>query len=182
VELLLTETVLDLPMREADVAIRLSSPNQADLVRRPLMDIRMRLYASADYLERAGKVESLEDLAQHRFISFSALAPQPHDAADWLKALGAHAKNSHLKINSYFGVLKAALNGLGIAALPDYITREYPGLVNVLPEETSAPITVFFVYAEELRRSQRVLAFRDFILREVEIFTRGEGESTRAAE
>jgi len=170
VNLILTETILDLPMREADVAIRMSSPRQADLIRRKLMEVTMRLYASQDYLARVGRPESVEELANHRLIAYSPDAPQPHEASDWLKIRINPTRTPHLMINSYFGVLKAAINGLGIAALPDYITRDYPELVNVLSEEASPTIPVFFAYPEELRRSQRVLAFRDFLLAEIETF------------
>ncbi|MGF1553188.1 MAG: LysR family transcriptional regulator [Paracoccaceae bacterium] len=168
VQLILTETVLALPMREADVAIRLFSPSQADLIRRPLMDARMRLYACEAYLARHGRPTSVEDLARHRFVAFSADAPQPRQAIDFLDRLGMPPARANLRMNSYFGVLKAALNGLGIAPLPDYITRDYPELERVLPERESEAITVWFVYPEELRHSQRVLAFRDFVLREIE--------------
>lgn len=168
VELLLTEAILDLPMRQADVAIRLSSPNQADLIRRPLMDINLRLYASRSYVETVGAPETMDELVNHRLITYSSVAPQPGEARDWLARQLSNERASHLMINSYFGVMKAAANGLGIAALPDYITRDTPELVNVLPEEHSPPITVYFVYAEELRKSKRVLAFRDFILKEIE--------------
>ena len=48
VELMLEERVLDLPMREADVAIRMKEPSQADLIRKRLMTVEMRLYASAE--------------------------------------------------------------------------------------------------------------------------------------
>ena len=68
-----------------------------------------------------------------------------------------------------------------MAALPDYITRDYPELVNILPEETSPPFPVYFVYPEELRRSQRVLAFRDFMVSEVESFNRRKDVKPRVA-
>ncbi|MCB2105894.1 MAG: LysR family transcriptional regulator, partial [Rhodobacteraceae bacterium] len=42
IDLMLEERVLDLAMREADVAIRMKEPSQADLIRRRLMNIRMR--------------------------------------------------------------------------------------------------------------------------------------------
>ncbi len=170
VNLILTEAILDLPMREADVAIRMASPQQADLIRRPLLDVTMRLYASQEYIDQAGLPRSVDELAQRRVISFSPNAPQPHAAADWLKQHIHPQRRTHLMINSYFGVLKAAINGLGVAALPDYITRDYPELINILPEEASPPFSVYFVYPEELRRSRRVIAFRDFMVSEVEIF------------
>jgi DNA-binding transcriptional LysR family regulator len=181
VNLILTEAILDLPMREADVAIRMASPQQADLIRRPLMDVRMRLYASQSYLEAAGMPESVDELTSRRVISFSPNAPQPNAAAEWLKEHIHPQRRVHLMINSYFGVLKAAINGLGIAALPDYVTRDYPELVNILPEESSPPFPVYIVYPEELRRSQRVLAFRDFMIREVELFNRREEVTQRVA-
>jgi len=77
-------------------------------------------------------------------------------------------------MNSYFGLLKATVNGLGVATLPDYVTRDYPELVNILPDETSPSFSVYFVYPEELRRSQRVIAFRDFMVSEVERFNRAD--------
>ncbi|MEM1313704.1 MAG: LysR family transcriptional regulator, partial [Pseudomonadota bacterium] len=43
-DLKLTEQVLDLPMREADVAIRMKEPSQADLIRRRLFAVTMRFY------------------------------------------------------------------------------------------------------------------------------------------
>jgi DNA-binding transcriptional LysR family regulator len=181
VNLILTETILDLPMRDADVAIRMSSPLQADLIRRPLMDVTMRLYASKEYIQHSGLPRTLEDLAERRVISFSPNAAQPNEAAEWLKGRIHPQRRTHLMINSYFGVLKAAVNGLGVATLPDYITRDYPELVNVMPDEHSPPIPVYFVYPEELRRSQRVLAFRDFMVNEVEIFNRNQTVKPRVA-
>lgn len=172
VDLRLTEETLDLGMREADVAIRFGAPKQADLIRRPLMESRMRLYAERGYVDKYGKPETESELAQRRFISFSPRAPQPDGARTWLAAKAANAPRSRLTMNSYFGVLQAARAGLGIAALPDYVTRGYPELVNVLEDDVSDSFTIFFCYPQELRRSRRVLAFRDFLLSEVAQFNR----------
>ena len=54
IDLMLEERILDLPMREADVAIRLKEPSQADLIRRRLMEVHIRLYASRAYVEKHG--------------------------------------------------------------------------------------------------------------------------------
>src|SRR6056297_2490925 len=68
IDLMLEERVLDLPMREADVAIRMKEPSQADLIRKRLMSVNMRLYASPAYLDDRGRPESMDDLAGHRLI------------------------------------------------------------------------------------------------------------------
>lgn len=172
VNLILTESTLDLGMREADVAIRFGEPTQADLIRRPLMSVQMRLYASKDYISEFGAPTDAADLVTRRFVSFSPDAPQPEASRVWVASKFSSERSSHLTMNSYFGILKAATSGIGIAALPDYVTRGYPQLVNVMPEDTSPSFTAFFCYPEELRRSQRVLAFRDFMLEQVDLFNR----------
>lgn len=179
VNLILTEDTLDLGMREADVAIRFGEPKQSDLIRRPLMEVRMRLYASREYIDRLGAPETDEDLISRRFVSFSPDAPQPEAARVWLTSQFTPERRSNLTMNSYFGILKAAVAGIGIAALPDYVTRGYPELLNVMPEDTSPPFTAFFCYPQELRRSQRVTAFRDFLLEQVAEFN-AEADRTAA--
>ena len=41
-------------MREADVAIRMKEPSQADLIRKRLMNVNMRLFATSEYLRANG--------------------------------------------------------------------------------------------------------------------------------
>jgi DNA-binding transcriptional LysR family regulator len=167
IQLLLEERVLDLPMREADVAIRMKEPSQADLVRRRLMDIRMRLYASRPYLDANGTPARIEDLAQHRLVFFTPDSPQVNAGRVWLQKFLESDTRSRLSINNYFGVLQAVRNGLGIGALPEYLAVDSPDLIHVLPDEASDTIPVYLAYPQELRSSKRVEAFRDFVLTEI---------------
>jgi DNA-binding transcriptional LysR family regulator len=70
-------------------------------------------------------------------------------------------------VNNYFGVLHATLHGLGLGLLPDYVAHDYDQLVRVLPDVESAEVPVFLAYPEELRHSQRISAFRDFVQEEI---------------
>ena len=169
VDLMLDETVLDLPMREADIAIRMREPTQADVIRRPLMQVAIRLYASPEYVQRHGAPQSLSELGEHRLISYSPNAPQPVSSMDWLYR---HLRNRRrlITVNNYYGVLQAARNALGIAAIPDYMVRDVAGMIHVTPELESPSYTIFLVYPEELRGSRRVSLFREFILSEIEKF------------
>ncbi len=167
IDLMLEERVLDLPMREADVAIRMKEPSQADLIRRRLLNIRMRLYATPEYLAEHGTPLTMDDFSQHRLICQHASTAQVAAGANLVAELMTHDIPSTLTVNNYFGVLQGVLNHLGIGVLPDYITDDFSHLVRVLPEVESHEVPVFLAYPEELRHSKRVAAFRDFVTEEI---------------
>jgi len=167
IDLMLEERVLDLPMREADVAIRMKEPTQADLIRKRLMNIHMRLYATKEYLAEHGTPKNMDEFAHHRLISQHAGTPQVAAGALLVAELMSHDIPSTLTVNNYFGVLQGVLNHLGIGLLPHYITEDSPDLVRVLPDVESGEVPVFLAYPEELRHSKRVAAFRDFVMEEI---------------
>lgn len=165
-ELMLEERILDLPMREADLAIRMKEPSQADLIRRRLMEVRIRLYASRAYSEREGLPRSIEDLAARRLVVQSPNSHQVRAGAEFVQPILANA-SSTFTVNNYFGILQGVIQGIGIGSLPDYVTADFPDLVQVLPGVESAPIPVYLAYVQELRQNKRVCAFRDFVLEEI---------------
>ncbi len=167
IDLMLEERVLDLPMREADVAIRMKEPSQADLIRKRLMAVRMRLYATPEYEAKNGLPQRLEDIVDHRLICQNPSSAQVGAGASLVQHLMTYDIRSTLTVNNYFGVLQAVLNNLGIGVLPDYLTHDFPGLVRVLPDVESNEVPVFLAYPEELRQSKRIAAFRDFVQEEI---------------
>ncbi|MGB3408203.1 MAG: LysR family transcriptional regulator [Jannaschia sp.] len=167
IDLMLEERVLDLPMREADVAIRMKEPSQADLVRKRLMDIRMQLFATPSYLEEYGTPTSLHDLANHRLICQHAGATQVSAGATLVRELMTYEVGRTLTVNNYFGVLQSVLSDLGIGVLPDYLQQDFPNLIRVFPTIESNEVPVFLAFPEELRGSRRIEAFRDFVVEEV---------------
>jgi DNA-binding transcriptional LysR family regulator len=176
IDLMLEERVLDLPMREADVAIRMKEPSQADLIRRRLMSVRMRLYASSGYLKAAGTPERMADLSTHRLICQNTTSFQVAAGASLVQELLTYDIRSLLTVNNYFGVLQGVLNNLGIGVLPDYLTEDFPDLVRVLPDVDSNEVPVFLAYPEELRNSKRISAFRDFVMEEIFAYRKKQKE------
>jgi len=173
IDLMLEERVLDLPMREADVAIRMKEPSQSDLIRRRLLNIRMRLYATREYLAQNGTPEDLAELAEHRVICQNPTTPQVSAGAALAQTLLAQEPRSVLMVNNYFGVLQAILAHVGIGILPDYLTYDFPErIVRVIPDHESPEVPVFLAFPEELRTSRRVSAFRDFVLEEIATYRR----------
>ena len=167
IDLMLEERVLDLPMREADVAIRMKEPSQADLIRRRLMTVSMRLYATPEYLEEHDRPETMEDLNKHRLIYLNTKATQVNAGATLVQELLTHDISSRLTVNNYFGVLQAMRSHLGIGVLPDYVVEDFKDIERILPDVESNEIPVFLAYPEELRQSRRIAAFRDFVTEEI---------------
>jgi DNA-binding transcriptional LysR family regulator len=167
VDLMLEERVLDLPMREADVAIRMKEPSQADLVRKRLMTVRMGLYASPEYLEKHGTPERMEDMADHRLICQNSDSDQVGAGLQLVKELMMYDLRSLLTVNNYFGVLQGVVHHLGLGVLPNYLIQDFPHIVQVMPDIESAEVPVYLAYPEELRQSKRVAAFKDFVQEEI---------------
>jgi len=167
IDLMLEEKVLDLPMREADVAIRMKEPSQADLVRKRLMNIRMRLYASPEYIAKHGLPERIEDISKHRLICQNPRSAQVASGLALVQRLMTYNVSSMLTVNNYFGVLQSVIHGLGIGMLPDYSAQDLRSVIRVLPDVESVEVPVYLAYPEELRQSKRIAAFRDFVEAEI---------------
>jgi DNA-binding transcriptional LysR family regulator len=170
VELIFDDRELDLSTREADVAIRMRRPKQLNLIQKKFVDFNYHIYGSNEYLEKNGYPKILKDLDKHRFITYGKGAPSPVYNPDWVLKLGAKEgkkRKSVMKVNSVYGLLLAVQSGVGLAALPDYITHNIPNLTKVLPEEPGKPTETHFVYPASLKNNARLMAFRNFIFSKV---------------
>ncbi len=168
--LLLDDSDLDLAMREADVAIRMHAPKQPDLVQRHLMTIRWTILASKPYLARHGTPGRAEELDDHALILFGDYRPPVADI-NWLAHAGRRAgqpRRAVLEVNSMQAMAVAVRAGVGIAALPTWMSDEAEGLQSILADLKPPKMDVYFVYPEELRNSKRVAVFRDFLLAEIQ--------------
>ena len=164
---------LDLGMREADVAIRLRQPTQPDLIQRKLFTVHFHVFAAPVYLKRFGTPKRIEDIDDHRIVTFGEQAPAYLREMNWLETAGRQPgdpRNSVLKVNNLVAIKRAVQAGVGIAILPDYIIETDTGLVQVLTElEDKVPaFDTYFVYPAELKNTARVKVFRDFLVANAE--------------
>jgi DNA-binding transcriptional LysR family regulator len=180
--LLLDDNELDLSMREADIAIRMSAPRQPDLIQRHLMTVRTHLYAHKSYAEKRGLPQSVGELDGHSMIAYPTEARAPVANINWLLHAGdppGGERTTILRVNSLYAIYRAVESGLGLASLPDYVVDNNPDIIRVLPDLSGPRIDAYFVYAEELRHSKRISVFRDFLVRKVsETFPAGHASST----
>lgn len=168
IRLMLDDHELDLAGLEAEVGIRPWPSTQNDLVQRKLLSVRQHLYSSHTYVNQNGMPASVEDLDNHPIIHYGPPQLAPIPGLDWAAKVGrpegAPPRPAVIEVNTIYGVMKTVEAGMGIAALPDYVARENPKLVRVLPDVEGPDFEVFFVYPSELRGSRRIVAFRDFLI------------------
>lgn len=161
---------LDLSMGQADVAIRFATQTQPNLVRRHMMSIRYHVFASKDYIAEYGTPLSAEDLDQHALIVYGEDSPAPVAGINWLLDAGVESgrmRKPALRVNNVYGIYRAIQSGLGIGALPYYMSEDSEGLVEILADLHGPSFDVFFVYPEELRRSKRIAVVRDFLIGQI---------------
>jgi DNA-binding transcriptional LysR family regulator len=170
VHIVMEDHELDLAQREADLALRMRAPVQADLIQRKLFTVHYHMYASKEYLAKTGTPTTMEEVADHTIITYGETAAPEIRDINWLlesvrKLSRAGNKGRIVRINNMMGILQATESGLGIAAVPDYVAAERPNLVRVLPDTMGPSFDVHLVYADALRQSKRVAAFRDFLVK-----------------
>lgn len=169
--LMLTDQPLDLSMREADVALRMGQPTQADLIQRKLLTIHHHIYAAPCYLQKHGAPTTPAELDDHTIISYGRPTGAPSPAPlNWLEYLGRSENDPRpaaLTVNNIYGVLQAVEGGMGLGALPSYIVQDSNKLVRLLPDVDGPTFDIYYVYPEELRNSKRISVFRDFLLKKI---------------
>jgi DNA-binding transcriptional LysR family regulator len=154
VRLIADTRYVSLIRREADIAVRLSRPAEADLVARKIGVVSFALYASPEYLAS----HAPED---YEFIGYD-------DSMDgavqqmWLDAL-AHSRPVVLRSNSLDVQASAARAGVGVAVLP-YFLGDWDENLSVI-EGTGEPLTreVWLSIHNDLRHAPSIRSVMQFI-------------------
>jgi DNA-binding transcriptional LysR family regulator len=165
--LALDDRVLNLGMREADVAIRLFQPDQPDLVQKHLTTLPFGIYASKSYLATHGTPERVSDLKTHRLIAFPDTTPPPYPNPNWLLRVAGFtpdARPNALLTNTVSAMATLVRSGYGIGVLPQFMVANDPNIIPLLPDIKHPGVEMYFVYPEARRHSRRIDMFRDFLL------------------
>jgi DNA-binding transcriptional LysR family regulator len=148
-----------LSRREADIAITLERPTEGRLVSAKLTDYTLGLYASKAYIAAHGAPANAEDLKNHRRIGY--VEDLLYTASLNFTSEILRSWDAHFEISSAIGQTEAVRSGAGIGILHDYIARNDPDLVRVLPRTDikRAYWTTWHESARELLRVKTVIRF-----------------------
>ncbi len=162
--LLLKDEDVNLFTREADIAITTTKPKNADLLYREVTPYPFRIYAGRTYLKKNGIPKTIEDLDNHRLITFGKNLHPINNDLTWLLTLGAKKKRKpYLSINNIEAIYDCVKSGLGISAFNRYVVKDDPELEEILPGSSPASLSQYIVYPSYLGKIKRAQLFIDFL-------------------
>lgn len=156
IEMVITNEYVDLVKENIDIAFRAGKLKDSTLLQKKFIPTSFILVCSKKYIEKFSKPNTLEDLKNHKYMSFKPLEKLILNKAVSLKPI--------LVTDSLPMLLKLALNGDGITMLPDFLCQEYLSskeLISVIPSWRSKNENVHILYPPTKNLSKRVKAFID---------------------
>jgi DNA-binding transcriptional LysR family regulator len=163
VELSCTRERLDLGRREADVSLRLTRPEEDQLVIKRLAPVELALYVSQGYIARRGL--PADDLSGHDAVHFAELRAFSREN-EWLERELCGASVS-VRSNSVSTVYASCVGGAGIALLPRIVADRDSRLVRVR-EAGPEPRWIWQAMHQDLAQTARMRAVSAWL---AEIFT-----------
>lgn len=166
----LNDRRVDLIEEGADVAIRIGHLKDSSLIARRLFEARTVVVAAESYLERFGRPQEPEELAEHRCLVYANLP----DPGTWVcRDDEGRARRVqigvHMSASSGDFLTAAATEGLGIALQPTFIAGDAIRRGELVPVLSGYhwPVTpAWAVYPPARQLSSRVRAFIDFVAEE----------------
>lgn len=160
-EIAADNSVRDLLLREADIAIRHMRPEQPNLIAKLACDQSMRFYAVEEYLVRFGTPAQNGDMSTHQFVSFGDF----ERIVGYLKLVGLDLtqRNFRYASNSQLVEWEIARKGHAIAIMNDNIAAKFPEFQPVLTEIEPFSIPVWLVAHRELQTSRRIRLVFDIL-------------------
>lgn len=167
ISLILEDRETDLIDEAADLAIRIGYPADSSMVARAIAPVPRHACASPDYLERRGYPQSPEDLLHHDCLHYNLISEREEwtfggdDGEQTLAVKGSFCSNNGDVL------AQAAMQGLGIALLPNFIVEEGLAdgrLVKVLEQHERAPLTLFALYPSRQHVPAKTRSFLEYLL------------------
>lgn len=167
VALTLNDRFVDLLEEGQDLTIRLAEPAETmGLITRRLLEVPRIICASPAYLDAHAQLSSPTELRKHRCLHYGHLATGNRWRLSGCGQAYEVQVNGVLCSNNAEVLHAAALAGLGVAMLPEFVCQtdiEQGRLVAILKEFHTPPLSLSVIYARQRHLSAKIGGFCDFL-------------------
>lgn len=175
-ELALNNRTDDLLRRDADIAVRMTRPQQQGLVARKVGVVPLGLFAHRRYVERFGVPATLGELAGHHIVGFDR---DDHSARSVAAGkLPISRALFSFRVDSDVAQAMAVRAGVGIGMMQKAMAAAEPDLVPVLEAEVSLPLECWLAVHEDQKASPPIRAVYDALAAGLGRWIAGRGESS----
>lgn len=167
VDLSLDDRVVDLVEERFEVAIRIGSLPDSNLVARRLADYRTVICASPSYLAHHGVPQCLADLQAHDCLGFSNWKIRDEWHLKGPRGRETVRVQGPFQVNSGQALRMAALSGMGIVMQPEVLLAEDLAagrLVHLLPDYETFARPMHVVYLADRYSKPKLRSFVDFVM------------------
>lgn len=161
IDMVATNDIRNLQLREADIAIRHVRPEQPDLIAKLIGDGAGHFYASKSYLEINDRPGSTDDLPNHDFIGFG----DNQRMVDTLNQMGISLAVENFRVGSASGLVawEMARSGLGIIIMSDKVAQDADDMERLLPDMEPMLFPIWLTTHREIHTSRRIRLVFDLL-------------------
>jgi DNA-binding transcriptional LysR family regulator len=161
VELVASNAVSNLLRREADIAVRMVPPEQANVIARRVGNVALRACAHQEYLRRRGVPRHLADLLVHELIG----GDRNDEIRKGFASLGYSVEREQFafRTDDLIAIWQAVRAGLGIGFVSEHLIRTDHAVIPLLPKLKIEPLPVWLAVHKQIRTSKRIRAVYDFL-------------------
>ncbi|RQS68201.1 LysR family transcriptional regulator [Burkholderia sp. Bp8963] len=171
IDLLLDDGLVDLVSERIDVSFRNGRIEDSSIIARQLIPMQMVLCAAPSYVAKNGLPQSVEELAEHECINFRFSSGRVYEwEFNVAGRVQKYLPTSRLTFNDADLVLRAVLNGSGIAQMAGYQIRDHlasnelvVALANHVPEDRGH----YICYLSRQHLPTRIRIFVDFMTEQI---------------
>lgn len=161
IDIVASNQVSNLLRREADIAVRMVRPDQASLVAKKIGVMGLGVYAHRSYLQRHGTPQEPADLLSHSLVGDDALDVIRRG----FRSVGYDVPREAFAVRSDDLIVQwqAVRAGAGIGFISNYLAKNDPDLVRVVPSIQVPPLPVWLAVHREIRTSPRIRKVYDLL-------------------
>lgn len=144
---------------DADVGICPFISRHDDYIQEFLFSLYTKLFASPKYLEKFGIPQKPEDLDHHRLITYTEeqyIAPYGNWGLSIGRSDNSPPRKPYIQVDTLEGIVKCALQGMGIIEAADLTCILESGLKEVLPEVVGPQLPYYFIYHKSRKNSKKI--------------------------
>ncbi|MGH1462643.1 MAG: LysR substrate-binding domain-containing protein [Neptuniibacter sp.] len=165
IDIELSPRVVDLVDEGIDLALRVGSLSDSSLIGRKIAEVKLKLFASTNYLQSHGIPQNPEDLRKHQCIG-TLLNTQGWPFSNWNEGQPVPL-DFRLRANSLSFCKEMMLKNLGIVRLPESFCKEQveAGTVQeILTDFTTPLVEIHALYPSRRHLNAKVRLFLDHML------------------